>query len=226
MALDTVIQKTKVYKDLHLKGDEIISITGDSIATRLFLSGGWYIGDSNSRYIQDTSVGGSDLAKITINDPTTWNPYSFIGRSLASAVHVIDLTNIDVLLVWSGFNDYGDDVPLGTIDSNDEFTIAGAIRVGVANYLARKPSLKILFINPNANPYQVPNGIGLNIIDYAAWILAVCQSIDIPCYDMWTYCGITDANKAIALPDTIHPSATWIVDPMIPLINTFLNSNL
>jgi hypothetical protein len=223
-ALTATIVRNRVFKIFSCDNLEIVAITGDSIAERLYNDGREQLVQAFNRVYLEHAESGSNLAQISINTPSVWNPFSFVLRSKVGATNLINIDNVDLLVVWAGFNDLGDDVPLGAIDSNDEFTIAGAIRVGVASYLSRKPTLKIVFVNPSANPVAPTNGIGLTLSDYANHILAVCASIGIPCYDMHANCGITAGNAASVLPDNVHPTAAYINNTLAPLIGNFLNS--
>jgi hypothetical protein len=228
MALDTQDQRTGVYKRLFLKGVKVAIMTGDSIASNFATvsnkSNLLYRSDSG-QYLLNQATGGSDIAYYDGLDDDTWNPFSFIGKSAADAVNRFVIRNCDYLIVWAGFNDLDDEVPLGAIDSVDSFTIAGAIRNGVANYLSRKPDLQIIFITPTANPYQVANGIGVTLNDIRNQVIAVCADLGIPCYDLYAVCGITDENKATALPDQIHPTAAFH-ETWAPMIVDFVEANI
>ena len=220
--IDTEAQKSAIFS-LYISEAPVLAITGDSIASRLERNAGAIMEGLTELTIFGQAVGGTGLA--VVGGGHIYDDESFVNRSSALSTYKIDITNIDYLLVWAGFNDKGNNRQLGAIDTDDTTTVAGAIRVGVANYLARKPALKILFMNPSANPFSVNNALGLNIDDYAAWIKTVCESIDVPCYDMWANCGITEANKAEVLPDNVHPTAEYCVNPLAPLSSAFINAN-
>jgi hypothetical protein len=225
---DTQAQQTKIYKDLVLNKKKYVIMTGDSIAYRLSLEtnfSNYFYRLNANEYLFTTAVSGSNMANFTGGDSATWNPLSVVTRSAVGATNIFDIKNTDLLMVWAGFNDKNDNVPLGAIDSNDPLTYAGAIRNAVVNYQARKPDMEIMFITPNANPYEVNNALGINIIDYRNHMISVCANIGIPCFDLYAVCGITDANKATALPDQIHPSSAFL-ESWSPLIATFVLDNI
>lgn len=228
MALDTATQKTSVYKSLFLKKVKYAIMTGDSIAvafsTEVNTSNYLYRSDAN-QYLFNQAVAGSNIANFSGGDSETWNPLSFVGRSAVDAVNVFDVTNADVLLVWGSFNDKGDNIPLGSPGSVDPLTFEGAIRTGVANYAARKSNLQLMFITPNANPYETANSLGLLLTDYRQRMIDVCAALGIPCFDLYPVCGITDENKATALPDQIHPTAAFH-QMWAPLFADFVLENI
>jgi len=224
-AIDNSAQKTALYNILSVNNVQTVAITGDSIAFRLHPNGLQNLVLNCKRTYLNAAISGSNLAKITVNDPSTWNPLSFIERSKVGSPNIIDISNVNTLLVWAGFNDMNDDVPLGTLTDTDEFTIAGAIRNGIANYLSRKPTLQILFMNPSANPYQTTNGIGISLPQYAAHIKAVCENINIPCYDMHANCGIDLTNYVAVLPDQIHPINSYLDNPISYLVTDFIKNS-
>lgn len=228
MALDTETQKTQMYKRAHLRNMKYGIMTGDSIASAFVTEANksnYLYRDDIGHYLFTKAVGGTDLGNYTGLDDDVWNPFSFVSRSAAGATNSFNVANADYLLVWAGFNDLDDEVPLGAIDSVDPFTIAGAIRTGVENYLSRKPDLQIFFITPTANPYQVANGIGVTLDAIRQHVIDVCADLGIPCYDLYAVCGITDENKATALPDQIHPTAAFH-ETWAPMIVDFVEANI
>lgn len=228
MATDTAAQQLKMFKSIALNKLKYVIMTGDSIAYRLSLetnNSNYYYRKNGNQYLFTTAVSGSNMANFTGGDSATWNPYSVATRSAVGATNIFDVKNCDLLIIWAGFNDKNDNIPLGSVSSTDSLTIAGAMRNSVANYQSRNPLMKIMFITPNANPYETNNALGLNIVDYRNHIIAVSADMGIPCFDLYDVCGITDANKATALPDAIHPSSAFL-ESWSPLITTFISTNV
>lgn len=229
MATDTIAQQTKIYKDITLNKLKYVIMTGDSIAYRFSLESNLSNYDyrkSINQYLFTQSISGSNLANFTGGDSSTWNPLSVVTRSTLGATNIFDITNCDLLIVWAGYNDRGDNIPLGATNSVDPLTYAGAINLTVSNYASRKPGMKIMFVTPNANPYaEVNNGIGLKLSDYIAHCKAVCSANGYYCFDLAAVCGITDANKATVLPDEIHPIQSWL-EMWAPLFTSFIANNI
>ncbi len=221
MALDTTAQKTKMYKRAHLRNVKYGIMTGDSIANGFATEtnkSNYLFRDSIGHYLFNKAVGGTDIANYVGVDDDVWNPFSFVSRSEVGATNIFNVTNTDYLINWAGFNDKNDHIPLGAIDSDDPFTIAGAIRTGVANYRARNPDIQIFFITPNSNSGQTPNDIDLNLVDYRNHIIAVCATINVPCYDLY-------AQGDPVFTDGIHPDAAS-QEAWVPLFVDFVLQNL
>lgn len=211
--VDTAAQKKIIFQKLFCKDRKNIIMTGDSIAYRLSLEGNksnYLFRKTSGHYLFTSAFSGSKMGNYTTGDFASWNPWSFVTRSDSAATNAFDVTNCDLLIVWAGFNDKNTPIALGTNTSTDSNTYAGAIRNGITNYQARNPNMVIMFITPNANPYEVNNANGKNIVDYRDMVISVCGLLNIPVYDEYSLCGITDANKGTTIdPDHIHPvSAT------------------
>lgn len=226
--LDTSTQRKAMYKEIHLEGIPYHIMTGDSIsntfATVTNLSNYLYRVDAES-YLQNKAIGGTSIANRPDPDGG-FNALSFVTRSDSQEANSFVIDNTDVLLVWASYNDWANEVPLGTLASNDPAEFSGAINIGVANYLARNPECQLIFITPNNNPFTANNSIGLTLNDYRNQMITVCANLGIPCFDLYPeeVCGITDANKAEALPDETHPTATFL-QMWSPLFAEFVNDN-
>lgn len=214
---DTLTQRTSIYKKLFLKNKKIVWGIGDSICDRTFARTAPGIpriafAKIVNEYTDSRAIGGSNIAKYIGVDDNIWNPLSIVERSKSSAVNYVEFANCDLLICWAGFNDKGDNVPIGAVDSVDEFTVSGAINVAITNFKSRNPAMNILWITPNLNLYSgvVANSEGLTLKDYRDGIVAVCEARDIEYYDLYNNSGITEANKATALPDEVHPSTEFL----------------
>lgn len=222
---DTLTQRTQFFKRIELKNKKYCIMDGDSIAYRLSLEtnrSNYLYRKPTDKYLYTKAVSGANLANFTGGDSATWNPLSVVTKSNSAEVNSYDIKNCDILFVWAGFNDKNDNVPLGATNSTDSLTYAGAINNTVTNYLSRKSDIRIVFITPTANPYEVNNSLGLNILDYRNHMIATCAANGYDCFDLYAVCGITDENKAVALPDLIHPSSAFL-ETFAGLIANFIN---
>ncbi len=223
-AADSTALKRAMFKIFCADNKKTVCVTGDSISYQLITNGMAGLAGTYTAVYKNAGISGSNLAKISYNDPTTWNPFSFIERSKVGAANIIDVSDVDILLVWSGFNDLDDRVPLTTSVNGTEYTIAGAITAGVANYLARNPKMQVVFMNPLNNPLVSANADGVTLAQIATQEKVTCASIVIPCYDMYANCGIDSGNAASILTDSVHPNATYMNDTLAPLAGAFLAS--
>lgn len=211
MATDTQAQRTRIFKDLFCKGIKYGIMTGDSIAHALAVesnNSNYIFRSEINQYLFNQSLAGSNLAKFV--GGTTENPLSIVGKS---ETNYFDVKNCDYLFCWAGYNDFNDNTPLGATNSNDSFTISGAIRNTVANYALINPSMQLIWITPNNNPYLTSaDSHGVFFDELCAHIKDTCDANGFICYDGLSdplISGINDGNKATILPDQIHPIASW-----------------
>lgn len=225
MATDSTTQKTAIYKECFLKGVKICNMTGDSIALRYSTepnASNYKHRDYTGQLFYSSAVGGTLFADYQGADAATiaLKPWSFVERSKGDAVNRLDLTNIDILVMWGGYNDQNKDTPLGSSGTSDVTTFEGSIRTAYNNYMTRKPTLKLMLITPNQNPITGNNSLGLNLIDYRNRMISVCATLGIPCLDIYT-----ETVLAGDVPDNVHPTNAWL-ESKVPLIGEFILDNL
>lgn len=101
-----------------------------------------------------------------------------------SAAHVSD-----IMTVFGGINDFGGNVPLGTIADNTSSTFFGAMNLLCNGMLTTFSESLIIFITPLGNnnspyiSYNETNNIGLTIYNYASAMKDVCAKAKIPIVD-------------------------------------------
>lgn len=211
MPLDTATQKKQMFKQVTLEKVRYSRMTGDSIANGFAIENNLsnYLFRKNAvSYLINNSFGGSAVANYGSG---VWDPHSFVSKSSDTSPNKFTVTNTDVLLVFAGYNDWVNDVPIGAAGSSNSSEFCGAINNGIVNYLSRNSAIKVMFITVNNNPYKGNNGLGLSLNDYRNGAIAACANSNVPCFDLYPegVSGITDANKATALPDQTHPAAAW-----------------
>ncbi|MBZ5203192.1 SGNH/GDSL hydrolase family protein [Planomicrobium chinense] len=111
----------------------------------------------------------------------------------------------DIITVFGGTNDYGSNVPLGTINSVDKTTFMGALNVLCLGLIQKYPGKKIGFITPMQRE-------GMDVAKMTSYVNAVkevCGKYSIPVLDMLNGGGIypNDPNiKTTFIPDGLHPN--------------------
>ncbi len=76
-------------------------------------------------------------------------------EEVIDTVEVIDFSDVDILLVLYGVNDYHDGVPLeNPEDPYDEFTFTGALRSALSYWQEAYPDLRILLLTPTYSWYE------------------------------------------------------------------------
>ena len=127
-------------------------------------------------------------------------------------------TDSDVISVFGGTNDWGNNYPLGTMDSTEQTTFYGALKSYMDVLIAKFWDKQLFFITPiqrNCN-YSPANGQsdgtwtnanGNTLEDFANAIIDVCSHYGVPCLDLYHDCfdGYNDAVKTHYLTDGLHP---------------------
>lgn len=192
-----------------LTGKKLLTL-GDSITYGAMSTNHYQdkIAEITGATIINAGYSGSKYALILNHTP--WNEFSFYQRSID-----YDLTDIEYIFVMYGTNDFGNHVPIGTMES-DEYTIKGALVKGLTNLFTRKPDLKIFFSTPIFRATYdgtdfvdldtKTNDLGLTIHDYSQAALDVCEKFRIPVFNAQAECGINQQNHATYLADRLHPN--------------------
>lgn len=114
----------------------------------------------------------------------------------------------DVILVMGGTNDFGLNIPLGDINSEDTYNFYGAMKSLVSGLIDKYPDKKIFFVTELDRVIDT-NGIGVPYISYLTAIKEVCRNYAIPVLDLNSTLGFTAKNTKQAelyLPDYLHPN--------------------
>jgi lysophospholipase L1-like esterase len=133
-------------------------------------------------------------------------------------LHIMDdkvtkelLKDIDVVTVFAGVNDFGDNRPLGSIeDSTLVDTFYSDMKAVIENLEKIKPEMKIIFIT---TPYVGKDGYGFSknnvgntLDDYTKAMSEVCDLYDIRVLDLHASSGIDENNLLDYSDDSIHPN--------------------
>ncbi|MGH4120700.1 SGNH/GDSL hydrolase family protein [Clostridium sp.] len=149
-------------------------------------------------------------------------------------LHIMDdkvtkdlLKDIDVVTVFAGVNDFGDNRPLGSIeDSTLVDTFYSDMKAVIENIEKIKPEIEIIFI---ATPYIgkdgygfLENHVGSTLEDYTKAMSEVCALYDVPVVDLYASSGISKDNLLDYSDDSIHPNEAG-VELIGKVIGEFLN---
>lgn len=126
-----------------------------------------------------------------------------------------NLAGIDLITIFGGTNDYGDNKLLGT--KKDDKTIDkfyGNIREVIDKIQSLNPKTKIVFITPlkrgrfkNEPTYPAPNKAGNKLEEYVQAIKYVCGEKSIQVIDLFNDSGINGNNLSQYTTDNIHLNA-------------------
>ena len=124
-------------------------------------------------------------------------------------------SDVDIITVMGGTNDYGQNVNINDVDGY-EFsggTYSGAIRELIRYLTTNFPNAKILFCNcigggasqDGVTLYE-KNDQGKDYYDYARKCIEISNKMNIPCINMFGECGINLYNRDKFISDTVHPT--------------------
>lgn len=110
-----------------------------------------------------------------------------------------------------GMNDYYTGSPVGSTDSDDIYTYAGALRTAVDKLQTAYPDAVIILMAPNFTSY-FGNGLepqsetGGILPDYVAAVTSICEEKNLLLYNSYSELGIDGANYTEYLLDGTHPN--------------------
>lgn len=121
------------------------------------------------------------------------------------------LNNVDVVTVYAGVNDFGDNRPLGSInDSTLLDTFYSDMKAVIENIEKIKPDVEIIFIATsyigNDGYGFMKNNVGATLEDYIKSMKEVCDLYEIPVLDLYANSGINKNNLLQYSDDSIHPN--------------------
>ena len=192
-------------------GDSITEIQGTTADPKLF--GNWYT----------TDLQGRDLTEITVSGyvQAIENRYGLVatnygvsgGTIIAKASQMISTDYSDVALVTIayGVNDARTGVPLGTVNSTDISTFAGALNQVLRKIYTDNPECRVVILTPIQRLYvsdfgiATPNANGNYLIDFVNMCKAVAEKRSTKCIDMYRGCGINQTNLYYYTVEGVHP---------------------
>ncbi|PGR00704.1 SGNH/GDSL hydrolase family protein [Priestia megaterium] len=125
-----------------------------------------------------------------------------------------DMGAADLNILWGGTNDFGGNVPMGSLsDLTDNTKFKPAFYNLVNGLLTKYPGKQLLILTPmhrkDSKPENVANAAGLLLKDYRDAEIEICEMLGVPYLDMWSELGFTpfnDSMKTTYMPDGLHPS--------------------
>ena len=211
-----------------LKG-KTLYLDGDSITFGAGYNGGYgkILSDKYSCINTNNAVSGGTLASGTTYGNGSARHY--IAESVVNSVN----SQYDFMILSGGFNDYGNNVPIGTLsDAEFCFTIPvktdnviGALETMFRHVLQNYPTTKVYFLithKANRCTTQV-NSIGKTMQDYVNAIKSVCERYSIPIINVWEESKMLTVYDNIANTytngsDRVHPNQLGYEEFYLPVI--------
>lgn len=126
-------------------------------------------------------------------------------------------SDLDVVIVFGGVNDFYAGVALGEADSTTATEFNGALNTIISGLLTKYAGKEIVFITPpqcdnGTLATTDTNSAGNTMQDYVDAIKARCNHYSIPCLDLYSLSGmgvaVNDAQHTVYSYDGIHPNDT------------------
>ena len=117
-------------------------------------------------------------------------------------------TDIDVVVVFGGTNDYGHgDALLGNKNSNDDYTFNGALNNLILKLKMKYPNKKIIFLTPlhRVLESEHKNINGYILKDYVDAIIERTKYHNIKLIDLFNELSLDPYDKNL-VPDGLHPN--------------------
>lgn len=122
-------------------------------------------------------------------------------------------TNVDLMTIYAGINDYHGSVPIGNIDTSTSATeFYGAYKTVIEGLLKKNPAMRLVLITPmqkyDASAYtgENANGEGLKPVDYRNAVIKLAERYSLPYLDLYQLSGISKFTAGIYLKDGLHPN--------------------
>ena len=189
-------------------------IQGDSIETES--AGKWPVMLKNAitfKSYTNCAVGGTCIAAVGSNYISSDSRMALMPETA------------DIVLVGGGTNDWGNNVPMGSLnDLSSNANFAGAVYSLITKLQTKYPSAYIIFMSnhtgcsPNRTGFDDPSGwinnLGYTMSDYAEMLESVCKFAAIPYIDVNHACGINRMNYTLYnLQETNQNNDTVYVHP-------------
>lgn len=139
-------------------------------------------------------------------------------RTRADSLVASDLTNIDIVTVLAGTNDYGHgNCAIGSItDGKEVNSIYGNVAYVIDKILTLKPTVRLVFFTPlNRGAFTgeptppAANSYGSTIDGIGFAIREKCRLLNIPCYDLFANSGLNQYTFSLYTSDGLHPNSAY-----------------
>ena len=134
----------------------------------------------------------------------------YLAQDIATLL-ALDYSEVDFVTIAYGTNDGKSAKPVGTVDSTDQTTYAGALNAFLTKIYTDNPMMKCVVFTPiqrkTQNSYGsfVPDANGTTLEDFANMAVAVSAKHATPCVDLFHTCGISEGTFNTLLYDGLHP---------------------
>ena len=180
--------------------------------------------------VNNYGIGSSTISRRN-NDDVSWDTKTpFVDRWSNMDI------NAKVNLVWGGVNDFILGRTLGSINSTEDNTFYGALKIICEGMIEKYTTSQIVFVTPMQFNWKLRPPVGNNtdgtnkngntLLDFVNAIKDVCGLYGIPVLDMYNNCfyGLSDKTVKIFMPDKLHPNDKGHKEKIAPKIGCFINN--
>jgi|GEM_PF-579095 len=197
-----------------------IACLGDSI-TEGAKANGWQWHRYIDKYFKENGVE-TTIVNLGIGGTSVCTS-SYVSASLQPFVNRLNTipTDVDVIVIFGGTNDWGNNATLGAISDTGTETFYGAYKHMLEWFANNRPNAKILTITPLKRYYRgytstwtnaqtTRNTKGQLLQDYVRAVKEVSEMYAIPCVDLHNESGLNpvlDIVRTKYMEDGLHPTA-------------------
>lgn len=215
-----------------------IACLGDSI-TEGVKANGWQWHRYIDKYFKENGIE-TTIVNLGVGGTSVCTS-SYVSSSLQPFVNRLNTipTDADVIVIFGGTNDWGNNATLGTISDTGSSSFYGAYKYMLEWFANNRPNAKILTITPLKRYYRgytstwtnaqtTRNNKGQLLQDYVRAVKEVSEMYAIPCVDLHNESGLNpvlDIVRTKYMEDGLHPTAEGnkkmypiILDKLKPLV--------
>ena len=124
------------------------------------------------------------------------------------AMRVNSFFSTDIFIIFMSTNDFGCDVPIGTMEDTQDVSFMGAWNFTLNTLKTRHPDTKILLMTPLPRYSKKINALNLKLDDYVDALREIAQAHELPLIDLYTMMAdeFTEENCEKYMPDKLHPN--------------------
>lgn len=177
----------------------------------------------NNVLYDNKGLGGMGYLCNSTNGTYPYNARTLIDHiTTPGDVLYVDLTQVDIVTIALGINDYKSNYELGEVTDNISLgtTVCSNMKYLISKIAGVNPNVKIIVITPmNARGYgytlgdestnyamNFANTKGKTLKDFMETIIAVCENYGIQYINQTTQSVVNRYNIVEALPDGVHPT--------------------
>ena len=192
-------------------GDSIVSLQGTKNGQITFGDSG-YSSDLQGRDITDITVDGY-VSAIENRYGLAATNYGAAGHTLVqdyASLAAKDYSDVALVTIAYGGNDARTNVPLGTVNSTDVTTFAGALNQLLRKIYTNNPECRVIVLTPIQRLYVSDFGIGTAnsngnyLVDFVDMCKKVAAKRSTKCIDMYRDCGINQTNLYFYTVEGVH----------------------